>query len=128
MEDGKSLVTITEKGYGKRSDFAEFTCRSRGTIGVCCHNISEKTGRLAAIAAVTDEDDLLMITDEGTMIRTSVSEIPTYRRNASGVIVMRLSDGANVVNMAVAKKQETPSDTADPDAEPSTDATAPKSE
>ena len=69
-----------------------------------------------------------MITDEGTMIRTSVSEIPTYRRNASGVIVMRLSDGANVVNMAVAKKQETPSDTADPDAEPSTDATAPKSE
>ncbi len=128
VEDGKSLVTITEKGYGKRSDFAEFTCRSRGTIGVCCHNISEKTGRLAAIAAVTDEDDLLMITDEGTMIRTSVSEIPTYRRNASGVIVMRLSDGANVVNMAVAKKQETPSDTADPDAEPSTDATAPKSE
>ncbi|MBO4264967.1 MAG: DNA gyrase subunit A [Clostridia bacterium] len=106
VDDSKVLVTITENGYGKRSAFDEFACRSRGTIGVCCHTLSEKTGRLCGIAAVSDDDDLMMITDDGIIIRTSVEEIPVYRRSASGVIVMRLSEGAKVVNFAVAKKQD----------------------
>ena len=105
VEEGKKLLTITEKGFGKQSEFDEFTCRSRGTIGVCCQNVNEKTGALAAIAAVDDGDDLLMITSSGTMIRTAASEIPTYRRSASGVIVMRLGDDATVVNLAIAEKQ-----------------------
>lgn len=64
------------------------------------HNVTEKTGRLAGIAAVDESDDVMMITDTGTIIRTPVSDIPVYSRSAAGVIVMRLADGAKLVNFA----------------------------
>jgi DNA gyrase subunit A len=68
--------------------------------------MSDKTGRLASIAAVAEEDDILLITDEGTMIRTSVASIPVHSRTASGVIVMRLSEGAKIVTFARVEKEE----------------------
>ncbi len=102
----KQLITITENGYGKRSDFDEFALHNRGGKGMRCHNINEKTGPLAGIAAVLPEDDIIFITSEGTVMRTSVSEIPVYSRTAGGVIVMRTTDGAVISNFTIVKAEE----------------------
>ena len=101
VEDDKTLITITENGFGKRSVFDEFACHNRGGKGVCCHNITEKTGLLASIASVSENDDIMLMTSEGTMIRMSADEIPVYRRSAGGVIVMRTSDEAKVASFTV---------------------------
>jgi DNA gyrase subunit A len=107
VEENKKLITITEGGYGKRTEFDDFRLmKHRGGKGVTCHNITEKTGFLTAIAAVCEEDDLMMITNDGTIIRIPVSGIPTYSRSAGGVIVMRLSAGASIVNIARLESQE----------------------
>ena len=100
VDNEKALITITENGFGKRVRFDEFTAHNRGVKGVTCHGISEKTGMLAGIATVAETDDIMLITNEGIIIRTPVSGIPFYRRGAGGVIVMRLSEGANIVNFA----------------------------
>lgn len=107
VEDDKSLVSITEGGFGKRVSFDEYACKNRGGKGVRCHGLSEKTGGLCSIASVSESDDLMLITSDGTMIRLPVSDIPTYGRSAGGVIVMRLSDGDKVVNFAaIAEEKE----------------------
>ena len=107
ITEDKTLLTVTEKGLGKRSPFDDFrTMKNRGGSGVACHKMSDKTGRLASIAAVAEEDDILLITDEGTMIRTSVSSIPVHSRATGGVIVMRLSEGAKIVTFARVEKEE----------------------
>lgn len=108
VEDGKKLVTITENGYGKLSEFEDFrTMKNRGGKGVTAHGLNEKTGALASIATVDDEDDLMLITNEGMIIRTPVSDIPTYSRSAGGVRVMRLGEGEKIVNFAkVARETE----------------------
>ena len=110
VTEGEKLITITEKGYGKRTDFDDFRLmKNRGGHGVCVHNISDKTGRLAGIASVSEEDDIMMITDQGQLVRTPASGIPVYSRTASGVIVMRLTDGQAIVNFTkVAKSEEEP--------------------
>lgn len=101
VEAGKKLVTITENGYGKLSDFEDFrTMKNRGGKGVAAHGLSEKTGALASIATVDSEDDLMLITGEGMIIRTPVTDIPTYSRTAGGVRVMRLGEGEKIVNFA----------------------------
>ena len=101
VEEGKKLVTITENGYGKLTDFEDFrTMKNRGGKGVAAHGLSEKTGALASIATVDSEDDLMLITNEGMIIRTPVTDIPTYSRTAGGVRVMRLGEGEKIVNFA----------------------------
>ena len=68
--------------------------------------VSDKTGDLCGIAAVSDEDDLMMITDSGTIIRTPVADIPTYSRGAGGVIMMRLGEGQKLVNFTKVPHEE----------------------
>ena len=112
VEEGKSLITITQNGYGKRTDYSDFReMKNRGGSGVQCHNINEKTGLLCGIASVCDEDDLMMITDSGTIIRTPVCDVPTYSRTAGGVIMMRLSEGQTLVNFTKVPKEEEEEDT-----------------
>ena len=107
VSDEKKLLTVTENGMGKRSPFDDFrTMKNRGGSGVACHKMTEKTGPLASVAAVSEDDDILLITDEGTMIRTSVASIPVHSRATGGVIVMRLSDGAKIVTFARVEKEE----------------------
>ena len=107
VEDGKSLITLTEKGYGKRNDFSIYTAHSRGTMGIICQKITEKTGYLAGIAAVRENDDIMIITNDGTIIRTPVSGIPVYEgNNTAGVIIMRLSGDARIISFAAAKSEE----------------------
>ena len=106
VEEGKKLVTVTENGYGKRTDFEEFRVKGRGGLGVTCHNLTEKTGLLCGIAAVDDGDDLMMITDGGTIIRTPVKDVNTYSRAASGVIVMRLAENQKLAGFTKVAHEE----------------------
>ncbi len=108
VDDERRLVTVTERGYGKRTPFDNFrTMTNRGGLGVICQNITEKTGYLSGIAAVTDDEDLMMITDRGTIIRTPVDGISLLSRSASGVIVMRLPEGQYIANFTKVAKEET---------------------
>ena len=96
------MLCITENGFGKRSPFADFRLmKNRGGYGVTCYNLTEKSGMLTGIAAVTDEDDIMMITDSGTIIRTPVSGVPSRSRSAGGVIVMRLGEEQKLVNFTI---------------------------
>ncbi|MBO5415282.1 MAG: DNA gyrase subunit A [Clostridia bacterium] len=125
VEEGKQLITITRNGYGKKTSFDDFrVMKNRGGHGVVCHNLSEKTGKLCGIAAVDDEDDIMMITDSGTIIRTPAADIPRYSRSAGGVIVMRLAEGQSLVNFTKVHKEEAEeeSDIIDTDTAPATDA------
>ena len=106
VDDEKQLITITENGYGKRTPFDDFRVKGRGGMGVTCHNLTEKTGLLTGIAAVDDNDDLMMITNSGTIIRTPVAQINTYSRTAAGVIVMRLGEGQNIVGFTKVAHEE----------------------
>lgn len=107
VDEEKSLLTITERGLGKRTLFSDFRLmKNRGGKGVTCHNINEKTGKLASVITVADDDDIMLITNEGTIIRTSASSINVYSRTATGVIVMRLADGSVINNVARLEKDE----------------------
>ena len=107
VDETKTLLTVTEGGMGKRTDFSDFRqMKHRGGKGVTCHNITEKSGKLASVITVADDDDIMIITNEGTIIRTSVSGINVYSRTATGVIVMRLADGAFINNVARLEKTE----------------------
>ena len=107
VEEGKQLVTVTENGFGKKTDFDDFrVMKNRGGFGVVCHKLSEKTGLLCGIATVSGDDDLMMITDSGTIIRTPVADIPTYSRTAGGVIMMRLNEGQTLVNFTRVPHEE----------------------
>ena len=82
-------------------------------------NVTEKTGRLCGISIVGEGDDLMMMTDEGIMIRTPADGIPEYGRGAAGVIIMRVADGASIVNFAVSPAAEEASDETDAPADES---------
>ncbi len=99
-EDAK-LLTITENGYGKKTDFDEYKVQSRGGMGVFNYKLTEKTGNVSGMAAVCDEDDVMMITSDGIIIRTHTAEISTFGRQTQGVRVMRLADDVKVVSMGV---------------------------
>ena len=115
-EDGM-LLSITENGFGKLTPFEEYSRHGRGGKGIVCHAITEKTGLLCGIAAVSMDDDVMMITNEGTMIRTPVSDIRVCGRPSQGVIVMRMTDGAHVVNFAAVKDEEQAAKEAEQNAE-----------
>ncbi len=107
VDNEKKLLTLTERGYGKRCDFDELRIMMhRGGKGVCVQNITDKTGKLASIATVSEEDDIMIITSDGTIIRTPAKDINTYSRTATGVIVMRLKDDALIYNFTCLPSEE----------------------
>ena len=107
VDETKKLLTITENGFGKKVEFSEFReMKNRGGYGVFCHKLTDKTGKLSGIAVVDDDNDIMLITDQGQMIRVHASDISTYSRNAGGVIIMRLADGQHVVNFTKVAKDE----------------------
>lgn len=100
------VITVTERGYGKLSEIDDFTVHNRGGKGITCHGLNEKTGDLAGIAVVEPSDDIMLITNNGVIIRTKVKEIPVYGRSAGGVIVMRPDEGASIVGFARVKEEQ----------------------
>lgn len=117
LEEGKKLVTITENGFGKRVEYDDFRqMKSRGGMGVVCQNVTDKTGRLIGIAVVTEDEDLMIITNTGNIIRTPVASIPVYSRSASGVIVMRMSEDQSAVSYTTVASAGTDGESAPEDA------------
>ena len=97
--EGESLLSITEKGFGKRTALEDYRYQNRGGSGVISHKITEKTGPVAAVKVVRPEEDILLVTDDGTMIRVRVDRISEVGRNSQGVHVMRLAEGSRVIDI-----------------------------
>ncbi len=103
---GSSLLTITEQGYGKRTLLEEYSPQTRGGFGSKNYRITEKTGPVACAAVVQDKDDALMISDDGTIIRTAVSGINLYGRVTQGVHIMTVAEGGKVISLATTCDEE----------------------
>ena len=107
VEEGKKLLVITELGFGKLTEFDDFRrLAHRGGRGVACQKITEKTGKIAAIAAVSEQDDVLLITNNGIIIRVHADGISTYSRTAAGVRIMRLDEGACIVRFTTTERDD----------------------
>ena len=100
-EPGKCLLTVTERGYGKRTQVEEYlrgdSVQSRGGKGMRGYRLTEKTGPVVGAAIVSEEDDILLIESGGVVIRMPVSGVSVYRRDTQGVIMMRVEDGNRVI-------------------------------
>ena len=107
---GDFLLCISEKGLGKRTRKDEFKAQMRGGKGVKCYKITEKTGDLVGAKMVIEENEVLLITAEGIMIRTSVDMISVLGRNTSGVKVMNLEDGVKVASFTKVKNDDSQND------------------
>lgn len=101
-----SVLVVSEKGYGKRSDIEEYRITNRGGKGVKTINITEKTGKLVAIQAVTDNDDLMIMTKNGITIRIHVSELRVMGRNTQGVRLINISEGDEIAAIAKVEKED----------------------
>ena len=104
---GKSVLTITERGYGKRTPVEEYRITSRGGLGIRNYMVTEKTGPIVSIKVVDGTEDLLLVTESGILIRTPVQNIRIAGRATQGVIVMRFkTEGDRVISMALADPEE----------------------
>lgn len=106
QREGAALLTVTENGYGKRTDVEEYRLQSRGGKGISNYNITQKTGKVAAIRMVEEGEDLLLVTSGGIIMRTQVEEISKLSRSTQGVRVVRLSEGVKVIDIAGAAREE----------------------
>jgi DNA gyrase subunit A len=100
LTDGKTLMTITENGYGKRTSIDEYPIQTRGGKGVITIKTTERNGMVVAILLVTDEDDLMLMTDRGKIIRMPVKDISVIGRNTQGVRLIAMEPGERVVSAA----------------------------
>ena len=100
VDENAHLLSVTENGYGKRSEVAEYRFQGRGGSGVINVKVTEKNGPVAGIKSVTDADQLLLITQRGQLIRIKVKDIRETGRAAQGVRVIQLEDGDRVVGVA----------------------------
>ncbi|HIV02051.1 MAG TPA: DNA gyrase subunit A, partial [Candidatus Aphodoplasma excrementigallinarum] len=124
VKDGTRLLVVSEYGYGKKTEFDEYHVQNRGGKGVLTYRITEQTGRLAGISAVTDEDDIMLITDAGVIIRLHTSDISTYSRVTKGVRLMRLDDDVKIVSLARTEREEDDEEAAAPESELQADGAA----
>lgn len=113
IDGAGEILTITENGYGKRSDVSEYRITGRGGKGIITHGLNENTGDIVDMAKVTGDEDILLITSDGTIIRTPVDQIRTMGRSTQGVRVMRVADGVKVVAFATAPHEEEKDENAD---------------
>jgi DNA gyrase subunit A len=106
VEPETSVLAITSLGYGKRTDPDEYREQGRGGMGVKAMQLTEKTGDLVAMMFVHEEEDILLITDDGTIIRTRAADVRLCGRSTQGVRIMRLAEGSTVVGVCRAEKEE----------------------
>jgi len=106
ITDDQEVLIITEKGYGKRTSATEYPTKGRGGKGIKTANITEKNGNLAGIVTVSGDEDIMVITDTGVIIRTAVANISQTGRATQGVKVMRLDDSARIVTFALVEPEE----------------------
>ena len=100
ISGGKAtLLAITENGFGKRTELDEYRVQIRGGKGVITYKVTQKTGKLVGARIATDDEDVMLITDKGTIIRLKVKDISVLGRSTQGVTLMRTTDGGKVVSM-----------------------------
>jgi len=116
VEEGKTLLTVTENGYGKRTELSEYlrtgpngekVAQSRGGKGLKNYNITPKTGIVAGCRVVAESDDVMVIENGGVIIRIPAASINIYKRDVQGVIVMRIEEGNKVVSIECVPSEET---------------------
>ncbi len=115
-KEGHEVLAITEGGSGKRTEFEEYRLQSRGGKGIFTYKITDKTGKLAGVVSASDEDDVMLITSEGVVIRLHVDEISKFGRQTQGVRLVKMKDGVSVVSIALTEKykeEEIPEEVSD---------------
>ena len=103
---GDYLLFVSEKGMGKRTSMSEFTTQNRGGKGVKCYKITEKTGNVIGVKAVNEDNEIMMITTEGIIIRISCSDISILGRITSGVKLMNLDENVSVASIAKVREKK----------------------
>lgn len=123
-QEGCHVLMVTENGYGKRTEMDEYIRgdgpQNRGGYGLKGYNVTEKTGGVVGLKVVCDEDDLLIISDAGVIIRMAVKGVNAYSRTAQGVRVMNLDDGVKVISIAMTEREEPEEEPGDAAAEAGT--------
>ena len=105
VEEDTDVLAITENGYGKRTAIEEYRLQSRAGKGIKAMNLTDKTGGLAGQLLVRSDEDILIITDDGTIIRTPVDSIPLHGRATQGVRLMRVADGSRIMSIERAEQE-----------------------
>ncbi len=100
-EEGQQILTVTENGYGKKSDLQEYRMTNRGSKGVKAMNITDKTGNLVCLKAVNGSEDCMIMTDDGIIIRISLNQVSSLGRNSQGVRVIKTAEGSRVSTVAI---------------------------
>ena len=106
VHDEQEVLVISEKGLGKRTIASEYPVKGRGGKGIKVMNITDRTGKLAGLTAINGDEDIMVITDTGIVIRTSVDNISQTGRAAQGVKIMRLDDDAQIVTFALVEPEQ----------------------
>jgi DNA gyrase subunit A len=115
-KEGSYILAVTQKGYGKKSALEEYRLTSRGAKGVKTIQITDKNGPLVAVKAVNGDEDLLIVTDEGIIIRINLEKVGVYGRNTQGVKLITVDEN-NGVSMAAVVQRDEESVTQDPEEE-----------
>ncbi len=105
-QEDTQLLAVTELGYGKRTELSEYRVQSRGGVGVKTYKCSDVTGNVVSVTTVKDDEDIMMITSEGVIIRIPADGISTIGRSTKGVRLMRLKDGVKVVSIGLTEHEE----------------------
>lgn len=107
-DEERRLLVISEYGIGKRTEVSEFRVQGRGGQGILCYKITEKTGKLIGAKLCADDEDILIVTNEGVIMRTAVDSVSVIGRNTSGVKIMNIDaeSGVKVAGIARAKRAE----------------------
>ncbi|HEV56131.1 MAG TPA: DNA gyrase subunit A [Phycisphaerales bacterium] len=124
VDPGASLLTVCEKGYGKRTDLEEYRLQGRGGLGLINIKTGERNGRVVALKAVRDDDEIMMITAQGLIIRTGLDEVRAIGRNTAGVRMIRLGAGDKLVAVARLIAEDGADDTDEADDTDDTDESA----
>ena len=112
---GAAILTVSENGFGKRTEMDEYRLQSRGGKGIITMKTTDKTGRVVGVQQVTEEDQLMLVTNKGKIIRLRIKDIRVIGRNTQGVHLIDLEEGERVVSLArVAEKEEEEEDNSDP--------------
>ncbi len=103
---GEAVLTITEKGYGKRTLLSEYSIHGRGGIGIKNYQVTDKTGGIADVKMVNPGEDILVISDDGTIIRMAVDHVSVLGRSTQGVRIMRLAEGSRVISIERTEREQ----------------------
>ena len=111
--EGGTILTATELGYGKRTEMSEYRITGRGGSGVISIQVNERNGKVVRAVYVNEQDEIMLITDQGTLVRMKVSEVSIIGRNTQGVRLINVSQGEHVVGMQTIEELKTQEEVVD---------------